>query len=67
MDSGRTCCILHWPLLPHHPSAHNKPWTSLAGLGCRISLCRLWHRPEVRPNPSLKLTRYGKHCKPGLR
>jgi hypothetical protein len=21
----------------------------------------------VRPNPSLKLTRYGKRCKPGLR
>jgi len=20
----------------------------------------------VRPNPSLKLTRYGRHCKPGL-
>jgi hypothetical protein len=23
--------------------------------------------PRVRPNPSLKLTRYGRHCKPGLR
>jgi len=23
--------------------------------------------PEVRPNPSLKLTRYVRHCKPGLR
>jgi len=23
--------------------------------------------PPVRPNPSLKLTRYGKHCKAGLR
>jgi hypothetical protein len=23
--------------------------------------------PEARPNPSLKLTRYGRHCKPGLR
>jgi len=23
--------------------------------------------PEARPNPSLKLTRYGKRCKPGLR
>ena len=22
--------------------------------------------PEARPNPSLKLTRYGRHCKPGL-
>jgi hypothetical protein len=22
--------------------------------------------PQVRPNPSLKLTRYGRHCKPGL-
>ena len=22
---------------------------------------------SVRPNPSLKLTRYGRHCKPGLR
>ena len=21
----------------------------------------------TRPNPSLKLTRYGRHCKPGLR
>jgi hypothetical protein len=21
---------------------------------------------HVRPNPSLKLTRYGRHCKPGL-
>ncbi len=21
----------------------------------------------MRPNPSLKLTRYGRHCKPGLR
>jgi hypothetical protein len=21
----------------------------------------------VTPNPSLKLTRYGRHCKPGLR
>jgi len=21
---------------------------------------------QVRPNPSLKLTRYGRHCKPGL-
>ena len=21
---------------------------------------------ELRPNPSLKLTRYGRHCKPGL-
>jgi hypothetical protein len=21
---------------------------------------------RVRPNPSLKLTRYGRHCKPGL-
>ena len=21
---------------------------------------------KVRPNPSLKLTRYGRHCKPGL-
>jgi hypothetical protein len=21
----------------------------------------------VMPNPSLKLTRYGRHCKPGLR
>jgi len=21
---------------------------------------------SVRPNPSLKLTRYGRHCKPGL-
>ena len=23
--------------------------------------------PSARPNPSLKLTRYGRHCKPGLR
>jgi hypothetical protein len=23
--------------------------------------------PAARPNPSLKLTRYGRHCKPGLR
>jgi hypothetical protein len=23
--------------------------------------------PQARPNPSLKLTRYGRHCKPGLR
>jgi hypothetical protein len=23
--------------------------------------------PSVRPNPSLKLTRYGRLCKPGLR
>jgi hypothetical protein len=22
--------------------------------------------PRVAPNPSLKLTRYGRHCKPGL-
>ena len=22
--------------------------------------------PQARPNPSLKLTRYGRHCKPGL-
>ena len=22
--------------------------------------------PPVMPNPSLKLTRYGRHCKPGL-
>jgi hypothetical protein len=21
---------------------------------------------RLRPNPSLKLTRYGRHCKPGL-
>jgi hypothetical protein len=21
---------------------------------------------QLRPNPSLKLTRYGRHCKPGL-
>jgi len=21
---------------------------------------------RMRPNPSLKLTRYGRHCKPGL-
>jgi hypothetical protein len=24
------------------------------------------HRREATPNPSLKLTRYGRHCKPGL-
>jgi hypothetical protein len=24
-------------------------------------------KPSVLPNPSLKLTRYGRHCKPGLR
>jgi hypothetical protein len=24
-------------------------------------------RSKVTPNPSLKLTRYGRHCKPGLR
>jgi hypothetical protein len=24
------------------------------------------HSLRVRPNPSLKLTRYGRHCKPGL-
>jgi hypothetical protein len=23
-------------------------------------------KPSVLPNPSLKLTRYGRHCKPGL-
>jgi hypothetical protein len=23
-------------------------------------------RSALRPNPSLKLTRYGRHCKPGL-
>jgi hypothetical protein len=23
-------------------------------------------KPALRPNPSLKLTRYGRHCKPGL-
>jgi len=23
-------------------------------------------RPTLLPNPSLKLTRYGRHCKPGL-
>ncbi len=26
----------------------------------------LSHVARVRPNPSLKLTRYGRHCKPGL-
>jgi hypothetical protein len=25
------------------------------------------HVARVRPNPSLKLTRYGRRCKPGLR
>ena len=25
------------------------------------------HVARVRPNPSLKLTRYGRHCKPELR
>ena len=30
-----------------------------------MSLAAAYQR--LRPNPSLKLTRYGRHCKPGLR
>ena len=48
------------------------PWLSSrskrgAGSACE-SLVNQQPRvyPQARPNPSLKLTRYGRHCKPGL-
>ena len=49
------------------------PWSSGglqlgAGSARRVSgRSTPWGLPSARPNPSLKLTRYGKHCKAGLR
>ncbi len=34
---------------------------------CQAELIGYSQRPALRPNPSLKLTRYGRHCKPGPR
>jgi hypothetical protein len=34
---------------------------------CTYPTGNLSGKPSVLPNPSLKLTRYGKHCKAGLR
>jgi hypothetical protein len=36
-------------------------------LNCRLLTQRASGKPAVKPNPSLKLTRYGRLCKPGLR
>ena len=33
---------------------------------CLCLTRRFAGKPSVLPNPSLKLTRYGRHCKPGL-
>jgi hypothetical protein len=49
------------------------PWFSPrlqrgAGSACRVlGNLPTAGLPQVRPNPSLKLTRYGRHCKPGPR
>ncbi len=37
-----------------------RPKLALLELGCKTS------GSALTPNPSLKLTRYGRHCKPGL-
>jgi hypothetical protein len=48
------------------------PWSSsrlqrVAGSARRVSgSSTTAGLPSARPNPSLKLTRYGRHCKPGL-
>jgi hypothetical protein len=48
------------------------PWLSKrpqrgAGSACRVlGGATSAGLPQARPNPSLKLTRYGRHCKPGL-
>jgi hypothetical protein len=48
------------------------PWTSSRPQRGAGSARRVFGKsptaglPSARPNPSLKLTRYGRHCKPGL-
>jgi hypothetical protein len=56
------------------PSSKPQGWSPglvSAGGGCRLSGLHCAIQPNapatVRPNTSLKLTRYGRHCKPGLR
>ncbi len=38
----------------------------IARTNCHCLTQHLSGKPAVQPNPSLKLTRYGRHCKPGL-
>jgi hypothetical protein len=59
-------------LLPAPSRSTAGPWTSSRPQRGAGSARRAFEKaptaglPSARPNPSLKLTRYGRHCKPGL-
>ncbi len=46
--------------------AEREPPVRIARTKCHYLTQRLSGKPAVQPNPSLKLTRYGRLCKPGL-
>jgi len=57
--------------LAHPAAAEYRPRSALSRDGAAVQ-CPTNHEHqavvrEVRPNPSLKLTRYGRRCKPGPR